>query len=396
MSVTGYTQSGADKAFRVGSVGLDEFTGTDDAKLTAAMSYAAAQTHPPKIMLGNRDHTFTTQRTLYNGFRLVGSALGTTNSELADASMATKVQLNSSANWLDISGGNVFDAYIGGIAFLGTSSSSFLGSSDASVFHCCHLRDLSFHGIKSVLGSYSTKLLMTASTIDGWWQVQGTYNTGVHIGGSDNRLFVGGHLTDGTQAYNTAGSATGQYHYWFDGLDNSHIGALYVTAQNDWCGIRVTGSAYNASGPPTNLGMVTMVGVVVEGLNAGSGASNGALVRIEGGIVKIFGGYIGRGMAAPSGLGHPTTDAGAIHVTGGAAMIDGVTYDKATAIAESVPFVYNNGGRVYVTNTFKASKGGVWTGQPVVQNVSGTCYIDESVDYVKTGGTMRQYQATAL
>ena len=396
MTVTGYTQTGADKAFRVGTVGLDEYAGSDDTKLGLAMTYAAAQTHPPTIVLGNRDHTFTTQRTLYTGFRLRGAHMGTANSELADASMATKVQLNSAANWLDIAGGDVFDVFIGGIAFLGTSSSSFLGSSDASVFHCCHLRDLSFHGIKTVLGSQATKLLMTACTIDGWWQIQGTYNGAVHIGGSDNRLFLGGHLHDATTAYNVSGSAAGQYHYWFEGLDNSHIGALYVTTRGNWGGIRVTGSAYNASGPPTNLGMVTMHGIVCEGLDAGSGASNGSLIRIEGGICKIRDAYIGRGMVSPSSLGHTPTDAGAIHVTGGAALIDGVTYDKASAIAESVPFVYNNGGYVTVRNTFVGSKGGGWAGLPLVQNVTGTSWVDESVSATKTGGTMRQYQAVAL
>ncbi|MFC7732974.1 hypothetical protein [Actinomadura keratinilytica] len=46
-------------AVQVYGVPLDGFSGADDdAKLKAAMSYAAAQTRPPAIVLANRAHKF--------------------------------------------------------------------------------------------------------------------------------------------------------------------------------------------------------------------------------------------------------------------------------------------------------------------------------------------------
>lgn len=397
MSAIVYTQAGSDQRYPFGKVALDSFTGgSDDANLALAMTYAAAQTHPPIIMLSNKSYAFTTARTLYSGFRLMGALQGISNSELGDVNMATKVTLSTTGTWLNVSGGDVFDGYIGGFTVIGGPSTGFLGSDGSSIWHCCHIRDMSFHQIKTILGTQSTKFLMTASLIDGWWQAQGTYNGGVHIGGSDNRLWMNGGLVDTTPAYITAGSSAGQSHFWFDGLDNSDIGPLYVTVQSSYGGIRVTGSAYNAAGPPSNLGMVSMRGIVVEGLNAGAGAADGSVIRVEGGIVKIRDAYLGRCMDNPTTPGHTPTDAGAIHVTGGALLLDGGTYDKASSIAESVPYVYNNGGLVKVFNTFVGSKGGQWVGLPQVATVSGTTWLDESVTSVKTGGTVKQLQTVAL
>lgn len=361
-------------------VALESFDGaSDDARLTAAMSYAAAQTHPPAIQLTNSSYSFTTARTLYSGFRLVGPGGMISNSELADANMQCKVTVSTSGTWLNVSGGDVFDAFVGnGLTFIGSSGTTFLGCDGSSIWHCSHLRDVSFHAFKSVLGTQSQKLLMTASLIDGWYQSQGSYNGAHHIGGSDNELWMNGALIDSSQAYLTSGGATGQYHFWFDGLDNTHIGRLYITMQGDWVGVRVSGSAYNAGGPPSNLGMVYMENPTIEGVNS-SNASSGCALRVEGGIVKVQGGYLGRCMTNPSVEGHSPADAGTVHVTGGALLLDGATYDRASGQAETVPFVYVAGGKVYVKNTFAASKGGTWTGLPQVEAVGGTVTIDNTV-----------------
>lgn len=352
---------------------------TDDDRLTNAMSTAAAETHPPAIQLSNKTYSFSTARTLYSGFRLVGPLGMISNSELSDANMPCKVNVTTSGTWLNVSGGDVFDAFIGnGLTFIGTSGTTFLGCDGSSIWHCSHLRDVSFHQFKTVLGTQAQKLLMTASLIDGWFQSQGAYNGAIHIGGSDNALWMNGALIDSSQAFLTAGGATGQYHFWFDGLDNSHVGRLYITMQGDWVGVRVSGSAYNAGGPPSNLGMVTMENPTIEGVNA-AGASSGCALRVEGGIVKVQGGYLGRCMTNPSVEGHSPADAGTVHVTGGALLLDGATYDRAAGQAETVPFVYVAGGRVKVLNTFAASKGGVWTGLPQVEAVGGTVTIDNTV-----------------
>lgn len=368
-----------------GDVALDSFGGaTDDDKLTAAMAYASAQTYPPNIRLTNRAYNFSIQRSsVYAGFRLVGPNVGITNAELGNANATCRVTLSTNGAWLNVVGGDTWDAVIKGITFLGTSSTTFIGAGDgSSIFHASHIRDCTFHGFYTVLGTQTQKLAMTTCLIDGYFQIAGTYNGGIHIGGSDNRLWQDGGLIDASTSYNNSGNAAGQYHFWFDGLDNSDIGPLYITAEAGWGGIRVTGSAYNAGGPPSNLGMVTMRGIVDEGRSAGA-PCYGSLLRVEGGIVKVYGAYIARAMSNPSAMGHSPQDAGAVHVTGGMLYLDGVTYDRYTGQPESSPFVYVNGGNARVMNTFIASKGGVWTGKPQVTNQgAGSLIFDDTVTQV--------------
>lgn len=364
-----------------GEVALDSFSGAnDDAKLAAAMSYASAQAHPPVIRLSNRDYSFSASITPYTGFRLCGPAQGVSNSELSNPSMGCKVQLSTNGNWLNVAGGDVYDVLISGITFIGGSSTTFLGCDGSSIWHCCHLRDVSFHQFKSVLGTQSQKLLMTASLIDGWFQMQGMYNGGIHIGGSDNRLFMDTGLVDGSQAYNTAGNAAGQYHFWFDGLDNTMIGPLYITATGLWGGIRVTGAAYDG-GVVSNRGMLWLYGITNEGQSA-SLPCYGALLRVEGGIVKWNNGYIARGMSNPSAMGHSPQDAGVVHVEGGYLSLSDVTYDRCNGVAESVPFVYVNGGVVRVRDVSVATTGGSWTGLPQVTAPGGSLTHDDTVTQV--------------
>lgn len=374
MTVTVYYQS-----VPPGMVALDSFPGSDDdTKLGNAMSHARQQPHPPAIQLTNRTHAFSTARTLYTGFRFAGPLGMISNSELADPSSVCRVNVSTPGTWLNLVGGDVYDGFLGnGISFIGTSGTTFMGSTDGSVWHCGHHRDVSFHGFKTVFGTQGTKLLMVASIIDGWFQIAGTYNGGMHIGGSDNRLFTNGALIDSSTAYLNAGGAAGQYHLWCDGLDNTAIGPMYITAEGGWGGIKVSGPAYNAD-TPSNLGMVEFFGVTNEGRNA-SAPCYGALWRIEGGIVKIHGGYTARAMSSSSKMGHTPADAGAIHQIDGQLTVHDVTYDRYTGQAETVPFVFQQGGKAIIRDTLAATKGGSWAGLPRVQSTSGTLITDETV-----------------
>lgn len=365
-----------------GEVALDSFTGAnDDALLAAAMSYASAQTYPPIIRLANRAHSFSAQITPYTGFRLFGPG-PMSDANLSAANMTCKVNLSTNGTWLYVNGSDTWDAAIVGIAFTGTSSTTFLGCDGTAVWHRCLIRDCSFSAFKTVLGTQTQKLLMTTSIIDGMFQVQGTYNGGIHIGGSDNRLFIGGALIDASVAYNTSGNAAGQYHMWFDGLDNTSIGPLYITAEGPWGGVRVTGFAYN-SGIASNRGMLWMYGCTIEGRNTNQ-PCDGALLRVEGGIVQLTNGYIARGMASPSTMGHSPADAGVVHVmTGGALVMRGVTYDRCNGVSESVPFVYTtSSGPVRVADITIATTGGTWTGLPQVTAPGGNLVHDDTVTQV--------------
>ncbi len=377
-----------------GSVWLDdpEFANADDDVMLAnTMSYTGAQTHPPAIRIGNSrpagapssDYNFSGSiGKPHDGWRFVGPNQGSCNAELADDNTACRVNLTYNGNWINLTGGgDVWNGLVSGIAFNGSANTTFMASDASTVWHGSHIRDCGFKNFKTVLGTQAQKLLMTTCTIDGYFQVQGTYNGGIHIGGSDNKLFLGGALMDASQAYNTAGSAAGQFHMWFDGLDNSCVGTPYITSTGLWGGIRITGVQYNAT-PTSNFGMVTFLpGAVIEGHNA-TDPCFGAVMRIEGGLVKIRDCYIGRAMSDPTAMTHSPTDAGVIHQTGGYVLLDGPTYGRATSVAETVPMFYQAGGTARIRNASVATHGGTWSGLPRVQSVGGTMSVDDTVTVV--------------
>src|SRR3954454_3026083 len=88
-----------------GIVPLDSFTGSsDDAKLSAAMSYCAARTYKPFIGLTSRAHSFSGARgTPYSGFGLVGGGRGWLNAEqgIKHCQLTTTV---SNGPWLTTTG----------------------------------------------------------------------------------------------------------------------------------------------------------------------------------------------------------------------------------------------------------------------------------------------------
>lgn len=363
----------------VGYVELDSFTGAnDDAKLTAAMSYAAAQSNPPTIRLANRSHSFSTARTLYDGFRLEGPP-GYSNAEKSAANMTCTVNVSvSNGVWLTSSSGSfTWDVYIGQIAFKGTSTTQFMACTNTGLY-CALLRDLSFSGFKSILGSQSSKLLLSACTFDGYWETNNSYNGAFHIGGSDNTLWSNGMLLDSGTAFNSAGNAAGQFHLWCDYLEKTSIGPLYITCEGNWGGVRVTGPGYNSGG--SNLGGPVWFtsGLRCEGRNAGA-PCNGAAIRVEGGMAVFRDSWIAYGMDAPSSMGHSPVDAGVVHVTGGMVLLDGCTYDRTSGMAETVPFVYVGGGTARVSNQMVGSKGGTWSGLPRVKDGGGALSNDTTV-----------------
>jgi hypothetical protein len=66
--------------------------------------------------------------------------------------------------------------------------------------------------------------------------------------------------------------------------------------------------------------------------------------------------------------------------TGGEALWDGTTYDRATGVGQEVPLIYASGGKVRVRNTFTAAKGGVWTALPIVKRAGSATYnLDDTV-----------------
>lgn len=362
---------------------LETFDGaTDDDKLGAAMSYAAAQTMPPPILFGPRNYTLTTPRAMYDGMTLLGVP-GMGNAELSNqGTVRTRITANGGSTFLSANGGNrsgsqQWDVAIRNIAFTGSPTTQFMGGT--AVIWCMNLRDCSWSGFKSILGSQATKLLVNLCLFDGWLSFHNSYSGAIHIGGSDNALFLGMTNIDAGTAFNSAGSANGQYHLWLDNIEKTTIGPIYLTAEGAWNGIRVSGQGNPATSGGSNLGgPLWITGAKIEGRNAGA-PCNGSLIRVEGGELHLRDTWLGYAMASPSTPGHSPTDAGVVHQTAGQLLLDGVTYDRATGVAESVPLVYSAGGESHVNHITRGSKGGAWTGRP---RVSGATFYDSTVTAV--------------
>lgn len=361
---------------------LDTFPGaSDDEKLTAAMAQESAASYPRPILLSARQHTFTLARTVYDGFALIGVE-GMSNAELSSAGSAkSRATVNTNGVWLSCSGGarsssQQWDVTIRNIAFTGSSNTQWMGGS--AIIWCMNLRDLSWSSFKSILGSQASKLLINLCLFDGWLSFNNSYNGAIHIGGSDNNLFMGMTNIDSGTAYLAPGGSNGQYHLWLDGLEKTQIGPIYVTCEGGWSAIRVSGPAYNTVS--SNLGGPNWIyGAKIEGRNKDD-SSNGNIIRVDGGSLIVRDSWIGYGMKSPSSTGHSPVDAGVVHQTGGQVSLLGCSYDRATGVAETVPFLHQSGGSAALRDITIGAKGGVWTGKP--RYAGSTVRADDSVQAV--------------
>jgi hypothetical protein len=366
----------------VGYLLLDDEVGTDDAKLGTCLTAAAAATYPPMIRWGNRQVSFATIRTPFEAMRLSGPE-GYSNPERnSQTKMAGRVALSMSGGWFTMAGStSLFAITIQNMAFTGGSTARVLdqGASSA-VWYCLQMRNIYSSGLRNVLGSYSTKLLITAAQFDGSWELNNCYDTAIHIGGSDCAYpMFDGMLIDSGTAFNSAGSATGHPHVWLDFLEKSNAGAWYMTTEGAWGGVLLTGSATGATG--SNLGgAITFHGGIWEGRNAGA-PCNGAVYRQSGGLARMYGVTMNYGMSSPAGQGHTPTDGGMAHVYGnGRLRIHGPTYDRANGVTETGgPLAYAAAGsHLRVRDADSLSKSNPWSGLPRVTG-PGTIDADSTV-----------------
>lgn len=354
-----------------GAVLLDSFAGTtDEEKLTAALSAIAADTFPRAVQLTNRRYDFTTgNRAAFNGMKIMGPRGFNIPEQNSQTKMPGRVHLSMAGPWFHNGGATVFGVTLANLSFTGGSGATVLGQSGGGSFRCLQMSDIGATGLKSVCGTLSARLLLTACTFDGAWDVSGFYNTPFHLGGSDNTLWTDGMILTGNTDFLTAGKANGQYTLWFEGMGKSYIGPLYITAEGGWGGIRVQGPEFNTGA--TYGGQLAFYGLKIEGKNK-SRPCFGALLRVDGGTVVLRDSALAYAMSNPAGAGHPV-DAGVIHHSAGTLLVDGCSYDRATGVAETVPFVYTAAaGDCVVRGIQREQIGGNWTGRPRVAKAAGT------------------------
>lgn len=357
----------------LGAVSLDSFAGaTDDEKLTAAMSAIAADTYPRAIQLTNRRYDFAqADRVAFDGLKIMGPRGIGVPERNSQTKMPARVHLSMNGTWMTNGGSSKFGVSLWNLSFTGGSNACVIGTPTGGDFRVLHMRDISACNVRSVVGTQAQICSLTAATFDGAWDVSGFYNGPFHMGGADNVFWPDGMILTGAPPYLTGGNSTGQYCLWLDWMAKSYIGPLFITAEQGWGGIRVTG----ADGM---LGPNTFIGMRVEGYSNPNQPCYGSLFRQEYGISVIRDSWFGFAMSDPSAMGHTPIDAGVIHHAGGQMLVSGCSYARATGVAETVPFVYTSStdGDCIVKDIIREKAGsgstGAWTGRPRVAKAAGT------------------------
>lgn len=342
----------------------------DDAKLAAFMTAQSGGSFKGRTLVLDevRDYTFTTQQTLYNGFSIRGP-FRPQDQARGSMPVANRIRLRMTGGakgWFRQPNGNIFGVSITNMSIDGDANSYLVEGNASGVLWTSVFRDISVQNALGVLGSPSQSLLVTACTIDGWWNVNNVQSRAFALGGSDFYLSPSMMLLDSPPELLPP---TG-YLMNLSSLSNAWISNIYCTAEGHTAALLTGGS---------NDDSAWIKQCVFEGRNAPS-PSPGALIRMTGGQYMLRDNRFAYAMTDPAATGR--SDAGVIHVAGGKLLVDGATYARATGVAESVPFIYVTGAstRVVVRNVVAL---GSWTGKPIVQqSQAGLVDADDSVTVV--------------
>lgn len=259
---------------------LDSCAGnTDDAKLDAAIAEVSQGAVTLPILLANRVHTFSKNRTLFNGLKLI-NPYGFGDQARGANSIPTLVKFTGSGAWWTAPVGNTFDVEFSGFGAQGNKNATAFASAPGSILWTSVFRNLGFTEWNTVWGTPAAPFVNDAILIDGFININNSYNTAGTFAGSDSNLFMGFTLIDTPTAYSA--SNPGHYQLIFSSQSKTEIGPIYMTAEG--CkGILFRGN--------TN-GRITLNHPKVEGRNAGA-PSSGPLIEVQGGQVVIDKAWIG-------------------------------------------------------------------------------------------------------
>lgn len=327
-----------------GVVQMDSFPrANDDAKLAAAMTYAAAQTYIPAIQLPARSMTFNTGGlTPYSGMRIIGpfGADGPKSPELADGKYTNhQVILNvgTGANSWFNGTATYYDIYIGNIAFTNPGAySQFWNQHNSATLYGCQFNSLSFYGFNYIFGNPSAPCAMTQVIFTGHWEVVAFTNTAFTVVGSDNDLWSSGYLNIGSS---NAPPSNSTPLISFPILEKTKIGYTYITVSPGW-----VGASFGTSG---GAHAVSWYGPTFEGL-PGTPATY-PLLNVAGGYLTVYGGRFHYLNPAP-GVN------GVITQSGGQLTLDSPTWDNAS-YTSAFPFVYQTAGHCCLINPVGVNSG---------------------------------------
>lgn len=333
-----------------GVVNFDEFTGTDDQKHVAGWNYARSATRKPVMQYPDRTFgPLSTPIAAFSGMRAIGpiGMDGVKNLELNSGNYVNHrvdVTAGTGTSSLFVQSGDLSDVGFANIAFDGTASAQWWHNTNGSAqsVYPAHFHSLSFDGFLNVFGNDAQKFTTTQGIFSGHWTVLNYSGTPIHIGGADT--FFMWYLNSNSPA---SVDGNGKPILWFDYMEKTVVLYSFITAENDWTGIRVTGPVERA---------IRFYGGTYEGRAAGNPATRPAF-DIQGGHVIIRDGD----------FGFVTTANGVITQSGGVLEVHSPHYRKATAAASTFPFLYQTGGFHHVSLPLAAN------GDPVyVRRTDGT------------------------
>jgi hypothetical protein len=343
---------------------LSDFSGAnDDARLTAAMSYCKAQTYKGITILLDEAKTyqFYDKQPLYSGFSIMG-AFQPHDQDRSGNPTTHEINVQTSGGWFYLNQSQTFSCSFVGLSLNGPASTRLVDGHASNVLWTSTFRDITAVNMGNVLGSEAVKLLNTAIVLDGFWNVNNIEERAWVLGGSDSRLAFSMALIDSPDE---AGFAGADYLLEYSSQSKSPTQNIYLTAEGIHQGI------YIGSGSSEHL---TFTDCTIEGRNASS-PSNGRLVNIQGtnSIVTFRDCWFAYAMA------NPGTHTGVIQASGGQVLLDGCVYERATGVAESVPFFHATAGKHIVKNIRALG----FSGKPVVrQTGTATITVDDTVTLV--------------
>ncbi|WP_109507371.1 hypothetical protein [Nocardioides speluncae] len=386
--------------------GDPSYTG-DDARLKNAMVHLGADTYKRVIRPTAREHTFT--RGIgkpFDHFAICAPPNSMTFDELG-VSLTTKFNINVPGPWIDISSGTSRGIAVDYIASTSNRSDTvFIRTAPSAVLWGFTGDTLQFRGFYGVLGTAAEKCRTNFCVTKGPWQVNGFHNTPFNIGGSDSLWWCGAsslNIGSGGLGPGAGGSGDQAYMMIFADCANTNVGPIYLSCNNHWRGILVTGSRINNRG-------LFFHGIRTEG-QTGTAASDGTVLQINGGAVGFSQIVVAQGMTDPAATtaknswGAP--DGGLIGVRGSDTQvsIDQMcvwhAVDAQTvggAVDSAVPILHVTKStspaaplpvspRVRLTNVLMGGKQGTppWTTLPVAQQTGAGCITgDEDGSYTIT------------
>jgi hypothetical protein len=383
---THYSALDTELRARNGTAWLDTFAGaSDDAKLTAAMSYAAAQTQPPTIGLGPRDHNFTTTgRNVYSGFALAGASdAGLQAVEQSTKGAKTRATFTggtaASSMFNAIGPGNVYNPITcTNISwFAGNTTSQWLNAELTNVnLYGPTFGNLQFRNFQHCIGRPGQGATMTLATFWGAWNIPNMTGTPITLRGSDN-WFVPDEMNIGWNA-----GPAGQYLMRFENCQKTFVRGLYLTARlGATRAILVDNTFNNPDGSGQTQGGLHISNSVIEGQNLGEPCA-GALIYVNGhGVVSFNNICLNFAMGNPSAQSPADTAYIMCQLDAyGQVSCSDFYITRATGVAESVPILRATGGKVSVRNFWGMpgnGSGQLWTQLPLVQNAGASVFLTD-------------------